>query len=196
MATITLRLDTTDFQRAVRKLKAKAPVAIARSLNRAAKSAHTAQARAVAQDMGIPVGTAKKAMRIEEATAGALVSRVEARGARLPLIAFRARGPEPSRGRGRGVTARLPGGAGRYPRAFIATLQSGHRGVFERASALTRRSRGAWGKNLPILEKHGPSIPHVFNKHRAVGIAAGEASLTKNLSHEFRWALEQSATGS
>jgi hypothetical protein len=182
MATITLRLDTTDFQRAVRKLKAKAPVAIARALNRAAVSTQTAMGRAVKDDIGLPVAKVKAAIKIDKATRARPIARIEARGTRIPLIDFRARGPYPSRGRGRGVTAYMPNRK-LYPHAFIAKLGR-NPGVYKR-KGLAR---------FPVRHLRGPSIVHVFEKHRAVGIAAGEASLTKNLSHEFRWALEQAAT--
>jgi len=190
--TVTLRLDMGNFTRAVDRLKTKAPVAIVRSLNRAAVSAQTAMQRAMAQDTGLPVGTVKKAMSIFEARPDRLVSQVEARGARIPLMDFRARGPEPSRGRGRGVTARLPGGAGRYPHLFIATTSSGHRGVFGRVPGKFMHRDP---KRQAIQEKFGPSLVHVFTKHRAAGLEAGEASLIKNLQHEFRWALQEAAAG-
>jgi len=192
---VTLRLDLRDFNRNLDRLMAKAPYAICRALDRAAVSARTVMARQVASDLGIPVGsaggrrrtahTAMEAMSVEKARPETLTSRVVARGARIPLIEFKARGREPSRGRGRGVTARLPGGAGRYPHGFIATMASGHRGVFTRIG----RPR------TPIVELHGPSIVHVFDKHREAGRLAGEVSLVKNLQHEFRWALSEAAAG-
>jgi hypothetical protein len=91
------------------------------------------------------------------------------------------------------VTARLPTGLGKYPQAFIATMRSGHRGVFMRVGASSRRSAGARSANLPITELHGPSIPLVFGKHLAAGLARGEAQLRKNLVHELRFALQESA---
>jgi hypothetical protein len=98
----------------------------------------------------------------------------------------------PSRGKGRGVTARFPGGQGSYPHAFIATVGHGHRGVFMRKNALARKSSGAWSLNLPIFELRGPSLPHVFRKYIPVGLARGQEQLAKNLASEFKYALSRS----
>ena len=87
----------------------------------------------------------------------------------------------PSRGRGRGVTAKVGPSRTRYPHAFLAQMRSGHLGVFQRVG----RTR------LPIRELRGPSIAHVFGKYVAVGIARGEEQLKKNLQSEFRFALRQ-----
>jgi hypothetical protein len=181
----SLTFKDAEMQRAIDQLGAKAPRAIARALNRAAVSTRTVMASAVAKDTGLKVGTIREQLRIEQAkpVEGKLAARITVSGKRIPLIDFRARGPEPSRGRGRGVSARLPGGKGRYPHAFIATMKSGHRGVFQRR-AQTR---------LPVYELHGPSLPHVFVKHIAVGLARGEESLAKNLAHELRFALRTAA---
>lgn len=182
MAAVTLKLDTKDWQRAIKGLKATAPRRIVRALNRAGISTQTVMAREVSKDMGIKVGDAKKAMKITQAQEGSLQVAVKASGARIPLIAFGAKGPEPSRGRGRGVTARMQGSRKRYAHAFIARMSSGHRGVFQRAS--TR------GPRLPIRQLFGPSIPFVFGKFARLGLERGEASLIKNLQHEFRFLLQ------
>jgi hypothetical protein len=137
--------------------------------------------RAIAEDLGIKQGDVRKAILVRPAVSNSLVAQMsaslEARGARLPLIAFRARA-----GRG-GVRARLPGGAGLYPHAFIATMPSGHVGVFQR-KGLPR---------LPIVQLHGPSIPKVFERHIPAGLARGQEQLVKNLVHELRFAVQQSA---
>jgi hypothetical protein len=158
------------------------PVAIARALNRAGTSTRAVMARAISKDTGLPVNTVRGKLHLDKATPHHLVVRISVTGKRLPLINFKARGPEPSRGRGRGVTARLPGGAGRYPHAFIATMATGHKGVFQ------RQSRGPGSRRLPIRQLYGPSLPKVFEKVTPEGLAAGEAALVKNLVSELRFA--------
>lgn len=178
MPDISITLKTADFDLAVKRLKARAPKAIARALNRAAVSTRTIMVRRVSQDIGLKVGDVKRVFTEQQARPDHLVARVIARSTRIPLMAWHARQTR------RGVTARLPGGAGRYPQAFLSTMPgTGHRGVFQRK----RSSR------LPIRELRGPSITHVFHKQREAGLAAGEASLLKNLSHELRFALTDSA---
>lgn len=186
MSTFAVRLDVRETERAIRQLRDRAPIAISRALNRAAGSARTVMVREVARDMGLKSGTVRDQVQIDEARPSqGDISRLRARlsvsGKRIPLIDFGARGPEPSRGKGRGVSAKLPGGKGRYPNAFIATMRSGHRGVFARSTT----------KRLPIYELRGPSLPHVFTKYMPLGLARGQEALVTNLAHELRFALQQ-----
>lgn len=187
--------------RLIQRFKERFPAAIVRALNRSAVSARANMASNVAKDVGLKVGTVRDQITIQEATQAKFLARVAISGKRIPLIDFNARGPEPSRGRGRGVTARLPGGAGRYPHAFIARMRSGHRGVFQRVGAQSigslgpgasrRRSVGAWSPNLPIYELRGPSLPKVFTKHMPEGLRHAHESLIKNLRSEIRFAMSQ-----
>lgn len=180
---VTVNLDTRSTERAFQQLKDRAPIAIARALNRAGASAKTVMVREVAKDLGTKAGDIRDRIGIMEALAHRLQVTLTASSKRIPLIDFRARGPEPSRGKGRGVSARLPGGVGRYPHAFIATLKSGHRGVFQRTS----KSR------LPITQLHGPSVARSFTKHVQVGITRGVEQLIKNVRSELRFALSRAA---
>jgi hypothetical protein len=180
---------TTDSPAMVARLRKKAPLAQMRALNRAMASASTAMTRAVAADLGIKQGRVKDRIRIEQATTARLRARIYANAKRLPLIEFGARGPEPSRGRGRGVTVKsASGGRSTIPNAFIATVGSGrHRGVFTRASKGSDDARGR--KRLPIRELFGPSIWNVFKKLEHIGIERGREQLIKNLQSEFRFVL-------
>jgi len=94
---------------------------------------------------------------------------------RIPLMKFNAKGPVPSRGRGRGVTYRLRGGRGRVENAFIATMKSGHVGVFRRAGKA----------RLGIVELFGPSLGQVFKKFRPAGLARAWEVFQKNFDHEL-----------
>lgn len=155
-----------------------------RALNKTATSERAALSSAIAKDVGIKVGTVRDGISIQKATTSNLAARVVCRGKRIPLIELNARGPEPSRGRGRGVSYRVEGQTRRIPNAFIATVGSGrHRGVFARKSI----------KRLPIRELFGPSIVKVFEKLVPVGEARRNEVLLKNLQHEITFALSQSA---
>jgi len=191
MAAVTIELKTKDLLAGIDRLQAGVPQAMARALNRAIVTARAELARATAADMGLKVGVVKDAIVTREATADNPVASLYASKQRIPLIEFNARGPEPSRGRGNGVSYRLPGG--RVANAFIAAVGNGHRGVFIRASVLTRKSHGAWGANLPIKQLYGPSIKHVAAKHTDTALAKGQESLVKNLQSELRYALRRGA---
>ncbi len=155
------------------------------------RHAEVALAREVATDMGLKVGVVKNAIRVETATVNRLTATVIAKGAKIPLIDFSARGPTPSRGRGRGVSSSLP--SGRLPHAFIATMPGGHKGVFMRVPGGQRHGPAPHRSQLPIRELFGPSIAHVFQKHVLLGEERRQASLTKNVQHEIQFALDKAA---
>lgn len=177
--------ETPDVQRALDVLgPKKAPRVMARAINRAATSTRTVMQRLVAKDTKLKVGAVRDQIRIEKAkpVADGLRARIIITGARIPLYLFGAR---PTK---RGVSANTGQGRKVYPHTFIARMKSGHIGVFE------RKSRGKGSTRLPIIEKFGPSLPHVFAKHAPEGLARGEESLQKNLAHELEFALKPSST--
>lgn len=167
------------------EIPARAKSAAARALNRAINSAKVLMAQRMAADVGIGVTAVKKSLPVRQATVDRLTARLSTTLKRIPLIEFKASGPEPSRGRGRGVSYRLPGGRSRVPNAFIATMGSGHRGVFIRAGVGARKSPSAWSKNLPIVELKGPSLGHVFTKYRTEVLARAQESFVTNFDHEM-----------
>lgn len=139
-----------------------------RATNRAIVSAETLQARFIRDDLGLKVSDVKKAMKSRKATAARPTAVLAASLKRIALIKFSARGPEPSRGRGRGVSYKLKGSRGRIESAFITTMpKHGHRGVFVRLGRPSRSNP----KREAIGERFGPSIGHVFAKGRPAALA-------------------------
>lgn len=192
---VTGTLNVSAAVAGMKRFQKLAPQGIARALNRAATTARAVMAREVATDLGIRVSKVKDQITIESARSdmSSPTVRIVVTGTRIKLIEFNAKGPVPSRGRGRGVTARLPGGKGRYPNAFIATMRSGHVGVFQRVPHATRHGAAPHRPQLPIYELRGPSMPHVFAKHMEAGLTAGQEAVRKNLERELSFALRQSA---
>lgn len=181
MSTFTITADMSEWTSALRRLKNRAVTAQVRALNRSASTARTGMTRLVAADMQLKVSTVRDRIAIENASPSKLSAVLRASMKRVPLVEFGAKGPEPSRGKGRGVTAKT--GARRYPHAFFATMRSGHRGVFQRK-----------GKNrLPIDELRGASVGHVFSKYYEEGTRIAQEALLKNLKHEFAFALREAA---
>ena len=173
---LTVTVDSKSVSDALDAAPRKTGIAILRALKLGTKSANTLAARLASKDMGLKVGDVKRQIRLIVPTGQTLTGELRVSLKRIPLIKFGARGPEPSRGRGRGVTARGKVGRKRYPHAFIATMpKTGHRGVFER-EATTR---------LHIQERYGPSVGHVFIVHQGEILARGEFDTTKELSRQL-----------
>lgn len=174
----TLTLDTTLSTKAFARLREQAPYAIARALNRSADSGKVAMAREMSRDLGMKVSDVRDQVTVVPAHTQKLVAQLMTSGKRIPLIKFGAKGPMPSRGRGKGVTYRIGRARRTLPNAFLARMRSGHVGVFQRSGPA----------RLPIHEKFGPSLPQVFRKFKLVGLARMREQLVKNLQHEFRFA--------
>jgi len=171
-------LDVRRFAEDLDALGRRGPALMARAINRAGISGKTAVVKAVAADTGLPQKNVERDLKIDKANPTAPQLTITVLGRRIPLIAFQARGPEPSKGRGRGVSYRLPGARGRIANAFIATMPGGHRGVYK------RRGTG----RLPIRELFGPSIPKVFEKFLGIFGTVSAQSFEKNLEHEIAFA--------
>ncbi len=182
---ITIELKGAD--EAATKFKAypdKATRALVRAMNRGIKSAQVVMVKGIAGDTGFKQSDVKLRLRLASATRQEASLGASTRP--IPLIKFKARGPNPSRGRGV-VTYQLAGQRVRVlNNAFIATMRNGHDGVFVRTGS-ARKSHGAWSKNLPIKQQMGPSLGDVFKKFRPAGIARANEVMAKNLTHELAW---------
>jgi len=173
---------------ALQAMPSKVAKAAVRAMNRAITSSRTAMTREIARDTGLRSTAVRNAIPVRQATAAQPEAKISTSLRRIPLEKFRARGPEPSRGKGRGVSYRLPGGSGgRLPHAFLATMQSGHRGVFKRSTEkFMRDQRPGWKQKRPaIIELFGPSLGHVFEKHRPLGIQRLVEAFHTNFDHEL-----------
>ena len=186
MASIDVRVEGRDaLQRALQQLGTDAERAVVRALNKTLTSVATVAVRGLSREAGLTQKVIRSAVALTRAAEGRPQAIMQVTGRRIPLIAFGARGPEPSRGRGPGVTARVPGGGtALYRSAFIATMRSGHRGVFKRAPGARR---------LPIREQFGPSLKEIFLRANlyAACVARAEEALPPNLRHEVEFLLGQ-----
>ena len=177
---ISIRIDTVRVSDYLEFFPKKTGIALLRATTRGTRAANTLAARLVSKDMGLKVGVVKSRIRLKLPTARTMAGELRASLKRIPLIQFGARGPEPSRGRGRGVTARSRGGRTRLPHAFIATMPSGHRGVFARDTV----------KRGPITQRYGPSVGHVFVKHEKAITDRGEEQLLGELNRQLERIME------
>lgn len=165
-----IAIDLRDYPSKVTK-------ALVRALNRSINSGRTVMVREMAGDTGLKSKDIRDALTMREASASRPEASLGATIKRIPLMKFNAKGPVPSRGRGRGVTYRLRGGRGRVENAFIATMQSGHTGVFRRVGKA----------RLGIIELLGPSLGQVFKKFRPAGLARAYEVFQKNFDHELNF---------
>lgn len=174
---VTLEVDGDRVALDLAGQPAKVERAGVRAMNRAISAARTVMARDISKDLGLRVGVVREALRMRQASlASPEASLAASRLKRIPVIDMGAKGPFPSMGRGRGVSWKNQGTRKRDPKAFIAMMRSGHKGVFKRAGKA----------RLKILELRGPSLGHVFAKFKPTGIARLREVFAQRFKHEFQ----------
>lgn len=177
---IEIRVDPHEVLDLLRDVKQGAARAITRTINRSLATVQTAVGREIARDTSLPVREVRKSLALSRATFQRLIGSVQVTGRRIPLLAFRARQTR------RGVSYRLRGSR-TIASAFLATMRSGHRGVFKRVAKA----------RLPIRELRGPSLPHVASQRAITGamLRVGHQAIEKNLLHEVQFLLERRGGG-
>lgn len=153
-----------DISAALRKLdrvsKEVTDKAVVRALNRVAEQARTQAAREIREaGYNVKAAALKKAMDLSKASQGRLVARVRATGRPIPLINYDAKPVK------NGVAVKVKGARKVIAHAFIVTLPSGHRGVFERVGSTHKKvmhNGVAQWRGLPIKQLFGPAIPSMF----------------------------------
>lgn len=162
-----------------------APRAITRGLNRGIARIKTLVIRALADDTGLPNKEITKSVGTTNATFSRPYAMLVVTGRRIPLIKLDARQTQ------RGVSYAGRHGRAEVRGAFIATMRSGHRGVYRRFPLPSARtSPGGWSKNLPITELEGPSLARVITRRwdRGMTVRATEV-LQEVVQHEVSFLL-------
>ena len=164
------------------------PDAVVRALNKMADQGKVASAREVrSAGYNLKVGTIKKGIRVKRATKSELRATIIATGKPIPLIEYGARQVA------KGVSVNVLKGRKVIAGAFIATMPSGHKGVFVREDGAKHKKVGQ-GKQaswhpLPIRELFGPSVLDGMGS-KAVQAALQQlfkAKFPALLEHEHQW---------
>jgi hypothetical protein len=162
------KIDLAGADNKFRRAAEEYPQAVARALNKTATTARAQAARQIRSvGYNIKINAIKKNLVIRRATRSELTAVIRASGRPIPLINYGAQQ------NATGVSVAVLNGRKTIRHAFIATMKSGHKGVFVRTGAAAQRigrsahiTRGRTqhgGKHgLPIKELYGPSIPDAF----------------------------------
>jgi hypothetical protein len=156
------------------------------ALNRSIDRAYTEAARE-ARGVGynVRIGDIKALLRRNRASAASQIATLTASGKPIPLIKYGARQTS------RGVTVQVLNGRKLIPGAFIATMPSGHTGVYVRDphakhKKVKRAGHTSWHA-LPIRELFGPSVPDMFVNYQVSQSIMDliDAEFTKRFEHEL-----------
>jgi hypothetical protein len=153
---LNVKVDLSGVTTTLAKVRDEYQKAVARALNKTATTARAQASREIREvGYGLKAGTIKDALNIRRATPGNLTAVITASSKPIPLIEFNARQTKS------GVTVSVLNGRQPVHGAFIATTQSGHRGVFVRVGNTHKRvvkNGRRISTGLPIKELYGPSV--------------------------------------
>ena len=165
--------------------------AMVRALNRTAITVRAEASRRIRERYNLKSRVLKDQIRIRNATKAELHAVVQASGRPIPLVEFDAR-----RGAA-GATVRVGRTRKTVSHAFIATMKSGHRGVFLRVEKGSRKYRSTRvnksGADLPVAELFGPSLPQAFTSKQVMSaiVAAARTRFPKAFEQEARFYLSK-----
>lgn len=196
---VEVKYDKAQLERVRRLLREvpnQMPTVMSRGINITAKSAKAEIVRQIAAKAKIKQKAIRKAIILHKATRRIWQATLNITRRKIPLINYGARETKK-----RGVSYKgaekvylgkeeLKGATSPIELAFIETMpRSGHKGVFRRKTAKTKR--------LAILELFGPNIADVFEG--AAGIARDvqrttAKKLEKNIDAQIKYILEKRRT--
>lgn len=187
-------LNQKQIEKKLGDMKSKAPVVMARAINRAVTAAKTAMGKEASAKYYVTSGTVKSTVRLTRASAGNLRGIATSKDARVPLYKFKVSPKTPVRVTGRGrrspsVYKAAVKKAGGYkpldgsPKAFVTGFKTGHSGVFERKSS----------SRLPIKELYGPAVPQMLKSEDVFPEIEKRTNevLQNRLEHEISRLLSQ-----
>lgn len=158
--------------------------AIVRSLNRTADQVKTAASRRLRDTYAIKKRDLDEAISVRKAWAGRLQAQIIAYGGSIPVFDFSASWSR----RWAGARFTIKRGQRKTLReSFIATMDSGHRGVFVRVPGTLMRNK----KKEQIREVFTASVPRLFSSrhiYAALRAAAGDL-YDKNLRQQLKFLL-------
>lgn len=140
------------------------------------------------------VAKKNKVFMVEKATPTKPSGKLSVKGKNIPLIHYtNQRGNRSTHAKKITVQVRKDRGKVRLKHAFVPTLRSGHRGVFNQMLGGDGKPlRNSRTGNIRIRELYGPRIPDIFSNKNVLDqrvMPKADELLTKNLNHEIDWLL-------
>jgi len=135
-----------QLERTLRGIPRALPKVMSRGLNRTATEARTKIVRTLSTQSGLKQKDVRSATILQRASYSHWRSAIQISRKRIPVMSFGARQTK------KGVTYKKGRSRVLIRSAFIATMASGHTGVFKRLATA----------RLPIVELKGPSLGQVF----------------------------------
>lgn len=202
MAGIKIKIDRTDLaavETAMSGIKNGYKKILVRSLNKTITGVRTDAVSEIRKEITPKAKIIRDTFKLQKANYVKLSASVKSTGWPIPLIDYKARPVK------RGVTFQVRQSASRslLPGAFIATMNSGHKGVFWReyrdshhAGVIKKKVRyGALPVRyrLPIRQRYGPAVPSVMESDKVMKPILEKAGnrLSKEIDHQLEFEMSK-----
>jgi len=162
-------------ERTLRDIPRGVNTVLPRAINKTAVTVRSRTIKLLTDKFNLTQKAVRDRTTIKRATPRYHIARIRFDGGRISLEKF---GGRHSRSQP-GATAQIERGGSRkvYEKSFIATMASGHRGIFMRVTKA----------RLPITELHGPSIRSIFEERLAAVTTRDAAQiLEKNIVQQVQ----------
>lgn len=201
MAGISIKIDKEDLanvESAMVGVKNGYAKVLVRSLNKTILGVRTDAVKEIGKEITPKAKIIRDTFVLSKATYAWLKATVKSTGWPVPVIHYAARSVK------KGVTYKIRQAGGRLllKHAFIATMKSGHKGVFWREykgtptkkvkpnvkyGALPERMR------LPISQRYGPAVQDIFGDNKVMEPILKKAGdrLSKELNHQLDFELSK-----
>ncbi len=176
---IEIKIDTKELER-VEKMLSNVPQgmekATSSAINRTLQMTRTSATRKVRETYDIKAKDVRGTIKMNRAGKSNLQGAMISRGGAIPLMKFKINPSKPNPKRRKPVFASVKRSGGNIKSAFVAEMDSGHTGVFERVGKA----------RFPIRELYGPSSPQMIGEETIIEEIQEEAQdiMIKRLSHE------------
>lgn len=183
-----------EIEKKLGNLKNKAPTVLYRAINRAAQKAKTETKREVADKYYITQKEVSDTIHLTKASAAKLSAELTSKGGPIALSKFKVspRKQVSRTKRGKVSPAVYKAGVEKAggvkplsgdPKAFFATMSSGHEGVMERISS----------RRLPLKQLYGPAVPSMIKNEEVIERIQKEATetLEKRIDAEINNILQR-----
>ena len=194
--------DILDIEATLLGIRNGATKALARAINKTLTGVRTDKTNEAAKVLNLKKADIRNAVKINKATWSNMSASVKRTGKPVALSKFKG-----TRQTKKGVSVLVKTGGQRtiLPHAFIATMTSGHVGVFWRKdddwvgyADRPKLPPAAYGRlpkhyRLPIKELYGPRVEDILANPDTMKrlIELANERLDKNLDHEVKYLLDQ-----
>jgi hypothetical protein len=188
MGDFSIRINEADLSNVRNALSEilKAPDRVfVRALNKTLTGVKTDSSAKVRETLNASKKVVDETLKVQKASFGKMSAAIHSTGRPLPLIGFTG-----TRQTKKGVSVMIKKGRPRkvIPGTFIATMKTGHKGVFWRDKVGTKTV-----SRLPISERYSSRVPDILSNEPVMKdvLSKADERLHKNLMHELDYELSK-----